>query len=392
MYKVDVAVVGGGCAGLWAAKTAAAGGAATLLVERLPRIGGRIVCAEGVGAAGMSGLLQLKPEWIAASINGAKLVAPDGSSVEMHEPNCGYVLNKALFLKGLYDLAAREGVEIWLASEAKAVEITGTGEVALDTDGPGGGRSVRAKAMVAADGIESVIARRAGIRGGLEAAEIFSCAQYTVSPIEVRSDMVEFHFGRAVAPGGYAWVFPKGDSTANVGVGLICDGGNIDRPAECLKRFKQQRCPHSRMVKHIVGGVPSMRDPFKLCAHGIFVAGDAAGIADPVSGAGIVSGMESGTIAGTCAGLHARGGGAGIDAEKRYANDMKKVHKDRSLRFAIRRVVSAMSDEDLSRLIGAVGEFAARGSLLKSDPFRLAKFLVRAMPRKFGIIKNLMRS
>jgi flavin-dependent dehydrogenase len=135
-----------------------------------------------------------------------------------------------------------------------------------------------------------------------------------------------------------------------------------------------------------------MRDPFKLCAHGIFVAGDAAGIADPVSGAGIVSGMESGRIAGTCAGLHARGGGAGIDAEKRYANDMKKLHKDRSLRFAIRRVVSAMSDQDLSRLIGAVGEFAARGSLLKSDPFRLAKFLVRAMPRKFGIIKNLMRS
>lgn len=392
MDGFDVAVVGGGCAGLWAAKTAAQSGARTLLIEKQKRIGDRIVCAEGIGSVGISSLLELKPEWVATSIDIVRLVPPDGAIVDMSEPGCGYVLNKGLFLSGLSDLAAQEGAEIWLGSEVKGVDRTGSGQLRLDISGPDDSRSVLAASVIAADGVESGIARKAGIQGGIEAAEVFSCAQYTVSPIEVSSNTVEFYFGREVAPGGYAWVFPKGDSVANVGVGLICDDTHNRRPSECLERFKQERCPHSGIVRRVVGGVPSVRDPFGACRGGVFVAGDAARIADPVSGGGIVTGMESGAAAGRCAARYASACGDGDDAEKQFIDELKKLYRDRSLRFAVRRVVSTMSDRELSRLIEAVGEFSAGGSLLKADPFRIVKFLVKVMPNTFGLVKHLLRS
>jgi digeranylgeranylglycerophospholipid reductase len=392
LYGFDVAVVGGGCAGLWAAKTAAQNGARTLLIEKQKRIGDRIACAEGIGSVGISSLLELKPEWVATSIDSARLVPPDGAVVEMSEPGCGYVLNKGLFLRGLAEMVAQEGAEIWLGSEVKGVDATGSGELRLRISRPDGSRTVLAGSVVAADGIEAGIARKAGIHGGIDAAEVFSCAQDTVSPIEVRSNTVEFYFGQEVAPGGYAWVFPKGDSVANVGVGLIYDTAHNGRASEYLERFKQERCPGGGIVGRIVGGVPSVRDPFRACGGGIFAAGDAARIADPVSGGGIVKGMESGAAAGRCAARYASAGGDGGDAEKQFTDELKHLYKDRSLRFAVRRVVSTMSDKELSRLIEAVGEFSAGGSFLKADPFRIVKFLVKVMPNTFGLVKHLLRS
>jgi digeranylgeranylglycerophospholipid reductase len=312
--------------------------------------------------------------------------------VILDEPGCGYVLNKDLFLRDLSSRAAQAGVEIWLGSEAGSAEITDDGGMRLTVSGPDGQRAVCARSLVAADGIESKLARRAGIQPSLEATEVFSCAQYTVKHIDVDPHMVEFHFGRKVAPGGYAWVFPKGDSTANVGVGLICDDHKTRRPADCLEQFKQERCPRSDTIGHVVGGVPSVRDPFGACGRGIFAAGDAAGIADPVSGAGIVPGMESGAVAGGCASACARGDLDKGEAAQRFKDGLKDLYKDRRMRFAVRKVVSAMDDKELSKLVAATGEFAAGGSLIKADPFNVVKFLIKVMPSTFGIIKHLVRS
>ena len=122
------------------------------------------------------------------------------------------------------------------------------------------------------------------------------------------------------------------------------------------------------------------------------MAGDAARMADPVSGGGIVTGMESGAAAGRCAARYAGDGGDGSDAERQFTDELKKLYRDRGLRFAVRRVVSTMSDNELSRLIEAVGEFSAGGTLLTADPFRIVKFLVKVMPNAFGLVKHLLRS
>jgi digeranylgeranylglycerophospholipid reductase len=386
----DVIVVGGGCSGLWASVEAARGGAKTLLVDRSSSLGERIVCAEGVGAPGISQFIELEPEWIASEVNGADLYTPEGKRVEVEEPGCGFILHKKLLVRGLAEKARQEGVEIWTESEAVGIS-TGNGEgLEVEVKRPSGMSWVSAGAAVAADGIESRIGRLARIQSHLKPGDMFSCAQHTVGPIDLRPGRVEFHFGGEVAPGGYAWVFPKGESTANVGVGVVYDSHDRMASIEYLDLFMKKRCPEASVMNTVFGGVPSVKAPHKAYGNGVFLAGDSARVAEPLSGAGIVPGMESGALAARAASSHARGGLELKKAEREFVKGMKALFKDRNLRFAVRRVVTRMSDKELCRMIELTGEYAAGGSILRGDPFKVVAFVVRAMPKTFGLVRHLV--
>jgi digeranylgeranylglycerophospholipid reductase len=389
LVDFDVLVVGGGASGIWAAVTAARSGGRVLLLERRSRIGERVICAEGLGRDGLSQLVELNPEWVASEIHGIRFCAPDGSLAEVGEVGAGFIAHKDVFLRGLAGLAAGQGVEIWPAAEATDLRAQGHGWTA---EVQRGSRrlTLRCGAVVAADGIRSSIGRRLGIVGPLALSEIFSCAQYTVTPIDLDPNVVEFHLGRETAPGGYGWVFPKGGRVANVGVGIVPGGDGDLTAVEYLSRFKQMRCPGSKILGFVVGGVPSARDPFKACADGVFLAGDAARIADPVSGAGIVPGMASGAIAGKHAFIHAAGDTKPDIVRRSFVKSLKAEFKDRRMRYAVRRVLTRMDNTDLSRLVGLIGDYAAEGTPLRSDPAALVRFVARSMPAAFRLARHLV--
>jgi digeranylgeranylglycerophospholipid reductase len=390
----DVAVVGAGSSGIWAAIAAARSGARTLLVERNPRIGERIICAEGIGAEGMAQFVKIKPEWIARSVDTVCFHSPDGNCVEVREPGAGLIVNKELFLRGLAEVAAEEGVEIWLGAEARSVRPRDGEGLAMDVASGSKQHAIRCGAVVAADGIESRIGRQAGIHDAIDPAYLFSCAQYTVAPIDVKPDLVEFHFGRDVAPGGYAWIFPKGDSVANMGVGILSGSARDRRPSltpvEYLLKFKETRAPRSKILGFVVGGVPYQREPYKAFGGGVFLAGDAARVADPISGAGIVPGVESGNISGGFASRYARGGQRTDAIEKDFVKALKAQFKDRRVRFAARKVLSRMSDKELARMFELIGAYVSSGVALRRDPVALLKFLAKAMPTTFRLARHFV--
>jgi digeranylgeranylglycerophospholipid reductase len=359
-----------------------------VLIEQRTRIGEHIVCAEGIGAAGISELLNMEDQWIASRVDVARLIAPDGTCTDLQDPGCGYIVHKDALLRSIGAMAAGEGTEIRLGSQVVGLEHLDGQGIALDVSGPTGPYRVTCKAVIGADGLNSLTGRLAGIHRGLSPDRVFACAQYTVAPIDVDPRVVEFHFGSGIAPSGYGWVFPKGDSIANVGVGVAIDKSRDLTTTDYLNRLCQKRCPRARPLAFVVGGVPSLKEPYRSFDQGVFLAGDAAGVADPISGEGIVPALKSAGIAAKAACLSATADHGG--AEKTFAGELKAAFKDRKLRFAVRKVLTGMNDDDLAAMIKLVGRYAQDAGTIRSHPVRLAGFLVKAMPKSFGLIKHLV--
>jgi len=156
--------------------------------------------------------------------------------------------------------------------------------------------------LIAADGPEGHIARWAGLKPAAKAKEMESGVQYEMCNVEFeRPGVIEFYFG-SCAPGGYVWIFPKGEDIANVGLAILPH--KAEKTAiEYLDDFIA-KCPYTQNAQAVelnVGGDPVGGMTKKLYDDNILVCGDAAGQVNPLTGGGIISGMTGGMCAGQVA-------------------------------------------------------------------------------------------
>ncbi len=298
----DLAVIGGGPAGSMTALTAAERGLSVLLVERDWVIGSPVRCAEGVDEKGLSEFFTPRPEWIAATITAYCLVAPDGSRVVMDtQGNRGFILERLIFDRMIAEKAAEAGALVQTGVEATGLSPFEEGYRRVSLRRNGERCEVRARVVVAADGVESRVARWAGLFTHSSVHDMETCAQVTLAGIDCEPETFSMYFTNRFAPGGYAWLFPKGGKTANVGLGISGDYAARRRPAEYLDDFLNEHFPGASVVSSLVGGVPCTGGIRKLTADGLLVCGDAAHMANPVTGGGIINAMLAGRFAGETA-------------------------------------------------------------------------------------------
>jgi len=152
-----------------------------------------------------------------------------------------------------------------------------------------GGVAVRGDVLVGADGVNGSVARAVGLGGGI----LYGVALEGNGPLPDRQR------GRAtvelgVVPGGYGWVFPKAGH-ANYGVGGWASEG--PRLREHLARL----CAAYGLDAATLAGVQGRRLPFRrtrAAARGrVLLAGDAAGLVDPLTGDGISEALLSARLA-----------------------------------------------------------------------------------------------
>ncbi|MGZ4950605.1 MAG: NAD(P)/FAD-dependent oxidoreductase, partial [Halobacteriota archaeon] len=179
--KYDVVVVGAGPAGSYAAATAASE-CDVLLIEKRQEIGDPVRCAEGVSKEALSKFLPPQKEWIANKVTGARIFAPDGTLLEVSEelagPEVGYVLERKIFDRDLAKRAAKAGADVTVRTRAVGV-IREDGFVrGVKVRHLGEPLEIRASVVIAADGVESQVARWAGINTTLRPSDLESCAQY----------------------------------------------------------------------------------------------------------------------------------------------------------------------------------------------------------------------
>ncbi len=387
----DCIVVGAGPAGSTAAATLAENGAEVLLLEKDPEIGVPLSCAEGISTTGLNRFVIPDAEWINAHIHRALLVSPSGEKLMVHHPHAGFILNRKIFDKRLAEKASSQGATV--RTDACAVGL-------MDQDGAGfrgvrvleNGREkeYRAKVIIGADGVESLVGRWAGVDSSLRLDQVESAAQYLLSEVDVEPDCVEFHLGRQVAPGGYGWVFPKGEDSANIGLALA-PHRTKQKARELLDLFVKRRFSRFRIIELTMGAVPSFDRRKSLVKHNVLLVGDAGRLVDSLSGAGISNALLSGKMAGEVAGKFITDGASSLPLLEQYEERFLE-EKGRELRFYsyCRAVFLKMTDQDFDAVVCFLRDHFEGKTIDAIQPLALIKTILKSNRRLLRLLRHLV--
>jgi digeranylgeranylglycerophospholipid reductase len=91
---------------------------------------------------------------------------------------------------------------------------------------------------------------------------------------------------------GYLWMFPKGNRTANVGLGISGMAAKQRSAISLLREFVDRRFPDAGVLTTVAGGVPCAPTLDRMVRGNVVLVGDAAHQVNPMSGGGITSGMR----------------------------------------------------------------------------------------------------
>ena len=289
--ECDVVVVGGGPAGLIAARELATAGFDVRVLEEHAIIGAPVHCT---GVLGLDAFdeLNLSRRAIVGSADAARFVAPNGGIVDIGvERVRAAIVDRAIFDRDLAASAVAAGATI--RTGARVVGIAREQQsVTITTSDAGSVTDTVARAAVLACGASYRFNRALGL--GVPSVLVHS-AQLEVAfpPI----DRVQVHFGRKIAPGGFAWVVPfEREGTTFARVGLLCDrdaGARFQVFAESIRAAHHlpDPWPAPRLRALPLGPVE------RTWTDRILAVGDAAGLVKPTTGGGIYYGLLTGHLA-----------------------------------------------------------------------------------------------
>ena len=284
----DVLIVGAGPAGSSAALASAKIGVRVVMIEKKRQVGVPVQCAEYVPWQ-ITQEVALPKNVIAQQIVVMRTHLPDG---EMKETQArGFIIHRNLFDQHLVKTAFDAGAEIFLQTRAVGYE---NGVVRIKQ-----GKQelqIKAQVIIGADGPYSTVGKWMG-QGN---TEFIHTAQYQMYLCHGLNS-TEVYFRKNI-PGGYGWVFPKGN-VANVGVGV--DLQFEVKPGEALHRFVEylHACGiiEPEVIKRTGGVIPTGGLVKRLHHSNMLLVGDAAGMAHPITGAGISNAVICGRMAGEIA-------------------------------------------------------------------------------------------
>ena len=320
----DILVVGGGPGGAVAARTAADAGLSVLLVEKRSAVGVPVRSGESIRKDELLEFIDADKRFIAAEINSVVLIEQDGS-VSGSTEGVEYILDRKIFDRELVWRAAEAGAEIQVHARAASPIMEGEKVCGAVIEQHGKTYEVRAKVVIAADGVESKFAKWAGIDTTIPLNGIKSCVQYVVNDIDIDEKTKLFYILPEDDTGGYIWIFPKGKRCANIGVGIPGTDGYKAR--DYLDSFIEKKFPNGKITEVSAGGVPVCRPLNETAADGLLVVGDAARLSNSVTGCGIYNAMFTGRLAAEVAVLAVENG----DTSKEFLMAYDKAWRDSNI-------------------------------------------------------------
>jgi digeranylgeranylglycerophospholipid reductase len=386
----DVIVVGAGPGGSSAALAAARKGRKVLLLEKHSIIGYPLCCAEGISKSGLEDIVPLNPRWVASRVERVRLVGPGGAEARIEHPAAGYVLDRKIFDRDVATLAAGQGAAVKTNVQAIGL-LNGGNEPVWGVKVLEGGRPNEyfAPVIIAADGVESRIGYWAGLNTTLFLSGFDSAAQYLIGGLKLDQECLDFYFGRELCPGGYAWVFPKGNGTANVGLAFTPALNAKVKAIELLNRFAAERFPGASIMETVVGGVPAYVGKKLMRVKNVLLVGDAARLVDSISGAGIANALLSGKIAGETAAEYLPQKHS-LSFLERYRQEWDRV-KGREMRLYLyaRQIYVRMTNADFDNVIDFVRPVFAERAVSAIEPIGLIKRVLKNNPKLLLLARHI---
>ena len=378
----DVVVVGAGPAGSVAARRAAEAGLSVLLVEKRQEIGAPVRCAEAVGLDLMRAFIAPDERWIDATISHFVVCNSRGERAPLPPAEPTVVVNRKLFDFELARLAGRAGAEIVTSTAAVGLEIEAGSVVGVRLEGLGRQQRLAARLVVAADGVESQVARWAGINTVPPLKDYYSGIEFLLGGLEgqINPQECEYHLDRDLAPGGYLWVFPKGADLANVGLVIPADRAGAEAALARLERFTARRFGKYSVMAVISGGIPVTKALPRMVSSVLVVVGDAAHQADPMTAGGINLGMIAAGLAMQVAVPALQQGDVSaarlVEYERLWQRRFGKMHEALyRLRYIFARMDQARVDDLIAQAarlpLAQMSLAQIMISLLKHDPLLL---------------------
>lgn len=292
----DLVVVGAGPAGAAAALGAlAARSSARVLILDAAGFPRDKVCGDGIAPHALDVLAGLGVD-VAALVDGTepvtglRLRSPAGLEAARPMARPAHVVPRQLFDARLLAAAVAAGAEV-RRHRVRQLRRHDDGVVVDDV--------IRARCVVGADGAESVVRRAVGLPAPRPGTVAIALRGYVeVGDWPAGEQFITMTARRWPA---YAWVFPVGDGTANVGYGQLIHGGTAPTRAE-LTAGLQALVPSQLVPTDLRGHRLPLSAGRPELAHGpVLLAGDAASLINPMTGEGIYYAVQSGALAGAAA-------------------------------------------------------------------------------------------
>ena len=352
-----IAIVGAGPAGSYLAYLLAKEGKKVAVFEEHGTIGNPVQCT-GIVTHSIEKFFRLKHDVVAKRLDKV-VVAGRNSRITVKVDEIVMWRNK--FDQFVAEMAQDAGAEFLLNHKFTGLE--GSTSIRVRDKKSGTAKTIKADAIVGADGPYSAVAKEAGIYG---AQKNYIGMQAKVK-LKMDTSSFETYFGSAF-PKFFGWCVPESEDVARLGIGCL------ENTQEHFYNFLRMRTGSDKILCWESGLIPIYNPKKEIQKGNVYLIGDAASQVKATTGGGIIPSLKAAHTLCGC-----------ITGRKNYGREFRKNSgRELLLHLKIRNMLNKFTDKDYDLLISLMSQEKVRKVLKKYDrdtPIPLVANLLMREPR-----------